>query len=386
MRKALGLAVIAVVAISACTGSATAQPAASPSPSPAPPKSFAVMVHRAGVGEPYFVQLVGLDGTGGPWVQATSRSDKMLWFPLSAPCPKGALCGDGESANSQVPETSISATRVYFLDGETQIKSLAPDGTVSSVQSIDAPANSQVMFAVSPDDRRIAVSVVTLATKRLPTSTLIDRMYVEDLGTGLNRVDIYTSSTVGEWPVAWHAGELVVALGGPELGNYDNPYGANGYLVVDPATGQKLQSIDCAFGLLVAAGSACGTGTFGKQAWDGTKSDFVIPGGTPPHDVLGEMVIHLSPDGTRLAADVITDQKTGATSTKVFQNGSATTIPISNIAPRGWLDDTHLVVSSPDLVEIVDVVSGTMSKMTGLQLIVNQGMPVLAGTLPANLG
>jgi hypothetical protein len=343
------------------------------------------MVHRAGLGEPYFVQLVGLDGKGGPWVSAKTRSEKTLFFPLSPPCPKGRICYDAETANYQMPETSISATHVYFLDGEDQIKSLSPDGTVASVQSIDAPANSQVMFAVSPDDRRIAVSVVTLATKRLPTSTLIDRMYVEDLATGSNRVDIYTSPTLAEWPVGWHAGELVVAVGGPELGNYDNPYGAAGYLVIDPATGQRLQSIDCSFGLLVAAGTACATGALAKQGWDGAKSMFTMPAGPSPALVRNQMIVHLSPNGTRIAAEIITDQKTNASSTTVFHDGSATKIP-GDVAPQGWMDATHLVVSSPDVVEIVDVSTGSNIEMKGLKIIGSQGMPQLAGTLPANLG
>jgi hypothetical protein len=374
MRRALTLVVIA---LTACTGSA-----GTPTRSLAPQASIAVMVHRAGVGEPYLVQLVNLAGTGGSWVQATTRSDKTLWFPLSKPCPEGIICNDGVSANSQMPETSISSTHVYFLDGEAQIKSLARDGTVASVQRIDAPANSQVMFAVSPDDRRIAVSVVTLATKRLPAA-FSDRMYVEDLATGLHRVDLYSSSTLSEWPVGWHSGELVVALGGPELGTYDNPYGAIAYVLVDPATGRRLQSIDCAFGLLVAAGSACASGALGKQAWDGTESTFATSGKPTPHEVADELTIHLSPDGNRIA-EAVTDRTTGATSTIVFHDGSATTMP--DVAPQGWLDATHLVVSSIDVVDVVDVVSGTMSGMTGLQRISGQGVPRLAGTLPANLG
>jgi hypothetical protein len=50
------------------------------------------------------------------------------------------------------------------------------------------------------------------------------------------------------------------------------------------------------------------------------------------------------------------------------------------------MDATHLVVSSPDVVEIVDVSTGANIEMKGLKIIGSQGMPQLAGTLPANLG
>ncbi len=355
------------------------------------------MVHRAGGSEPYYVQLVNMGGHSGPWVQATTRSEKIFYFSRSTKCPKGAVCGDGETANSQLPETSISATHVYFLDGETVIKSLAPDGTVAVVQSISAPANSEVVFAVSPDDRRVAVSVITLATSRLPQFSFRDQMYVEDLVTGLNRVDLYSSSTVSEWPLGWHAGEVVVALGSSDLGTYDNVYGALGYQVVDPADGQPVASLDCAFGLLVAAGTACATGwcdivpgpcpsgTLAAQAWDGTKRAFGIPSGPSAKVVRYGLTVHLSPDGARIAAEVVTDQVTGAGSTILFGSGKATVIA-GDFVPQGWLDDTHLVLSNADVVELMDVNTGASAMTTDLQRIFGNGVPQLAGVMPANLG
>lgn len=402
MRLACAFALVLLVACGSEPGaSSTASPALSPSPAgtTAPSQSssgpWAVMVHRAGVGEPYFVQLVTMDGQGGPWTQATSRSSKTFFF--STPCPPGAMCAEGETANYRIPETSISATHVYFLDGETEIKSLAPDGAVAVVQNINAPANSQVVFAVSPDDRRIAVSVITLATGPLPATSFSDQMYVADLASGLNRVDIYSSTQLAEWPVGWHQGALVVAIGSSDIGTYDNPYGATGYYVVDPATGRRVASLDCAFGLLVEGGSACATGwcaifegpcvpgTLARQAWDGTKTGFGLPAGSPAQIVRNGLVIHLSPDGTRLAAEVVTDQQAGKVSTLLFQNRAAGIIA-DGVSPQGWLDNTHLVVSSGSAVEIVDVAGGPERVMTGLKSIPQQGMPVLAGLMPANLG
>jgi hypothetical protein len=401
-------ALVFVVLIAGCTApgaTSNASPVRTPLPSPSPVGTstagsslagdWAVMVHRAGEGEPYYVQLVSPDGRGGPWVEPVTRSAKLYYFPPTS-CPPGGMCAGAETANYRLPETSISATRVYFLDADTVIRSLAPDGSVAVVKTIHAPPNSQVAFSVSPDDQRMAISIITLATDQ--SSQPVDvHMYVEDLAGGSNKVDLYSSTTLAEWPIGWHAGNLVLAVGSQDLGTYDNPYAARGYQVVDPGTGRRLASLDCAFGLLVAAGSACASGwcavfegpcdpgSLGEQTWDGTKTAFRPPAGPPAHIVRNGLVIHLSPDGIRLAADVVTNQQTGAAATMLFENGKAILIA-NDAAPKGWLDNTHLVVSSASEVDIVDVTTGTQRAVTDLKTIPQQGMPEFAGVMPANLG
>jgi hypothetical protein len=338
---------------------------------------------------------VAFDGRGGPWVQPLSRANKT--FFLTTPCPPaGTMCANSENANYTLPETSTSRTRVYFLDGETEVKSLGTDGTVTSVKKIDAPPNSQVVFAVSPDDRKIAVSIITLATSFNPEIPFSERMYVEDLAGTANRVELYASHTQAVWPVAWHAGDLIVATGTMEP-TFDNPYAATGYQVFDPATGRRLASLDCAFGLLVRAGTACASGwcpifegpcdpgTLGVQAWDGAKTAFTIPSGPPAHILRNGLEMHLAPDGNRVAVEVVTDSKTGAGDTMLFQNGAAR-IVARDAGPQGWLDNTHLVVWSGGGVKIVDTTNGAEQLMTALKSIPQQGMPSLAGVLPADLG
>ncbi|MGA7910804.1 MAG: hypothetical protein WCC30_04560 [Candidatus Dormiibacterota bacterium] len=295
-----------------------------------------------------------------------------------------------------MPETSISSTRVYFLDGETVVKSLSPDGSVQTVMNISAPDNSQVVFAVSPDDRRIAVSIITLARSRLPAS-FNDAMYVEDLGTSANRVDIYSSTTTGEWPIGWHAGHLIVGVGGSDLFGWGNPYGAIAYHIADPASGLRLATLDCARGLLVAAGTACadgwcstgstcGSGTLGKQAWDGTKTAFAIPSGPPPKIFMAfANAAELSPDGASIAASVVADQPTFALETLLFNNGSSSILTQLG-SPLGWLDGSHLLVSSPSAVWVIDVSTRIPNQMTNLQTVPQTGMPALAGVMPTNLG
>jgi hypothetical protein len=391
---ALGLAVLAMAGCSGpFSGTAGSSPAVIATQDP-PSGRWAVMVHRAGVGEPYVVQLVSLDGRGGPFVQPVSRSLKQYWFPPS-PCPQ-ARCSEGETAAYTMPETSISRTRVYFLDGESTVRSLSPDGSVQTVMNLSAPDNSQVVFGVSPDDKRIVISVITLARTRVPAS-FDDVMYVEDLGTGANRVDLYSSTTVGEWPVGWHAGRLVVGVASADLFSFENPYGVVAYHIVDPATGARLGALDCARGLLVAAGTACasgwcttgstcGSGTLGKQAWDGTQTPFTVPSGPPPKIFTAfANAAELSPDGVNIATSAISDQPSFAVETLLFKNGSSSILTRLG-SPLGWLDSSHVLVSSVSAVWIVDlnnVAAPTM--MQGLQTIPQQGMPALSGILPANL-
>lgn len=222
-------------------------------------------------------------------------------------------------------------------------------------------------------------------------------MYVEDIGTGANRVDIYSSTSAGEWPVGWHSGHLIIGVASSDLFALDNPYGAVGYHLFDPDTGRGIATLDCAKGLLVRIGSACATGwcttwttctdgTLGKQGWDGAKTLFAIPA-NPTRKILmtWNNSAELSPDGSRIAADNLVNPQTGQAETRLISGGSSASLSLLG-APQGWLDDSHVVVSSPSGVWIVDADNGGAStEMQGLQTIPQQGMPMLMGVLPANL-
>ena len=294
-----------------------------------------------------------------------------------------------------MPETSISSTHVYFLDGETQVRALAVDGTVTSIKNIDAPPNSQVVFAVSPDDKRMAVAVITLATSLQPAGPFTEHMYVEDLATTAHRLDLYSSTTLGKWPIGWHSGDLVVGVGpvSVDLLNFANPYGAGGYELIDAAKGQTISTLDCSAGLLVRAGTACVEGgcisattctvaTAYRQGWDGAKTQLGLPDGPPVHIFTTSSYTELSPGGARLAAEVVTDPASGSTETVVVQDGAVIFKTLVG-APEGWLDDDHLVLSS---LTIVDLRTGEEVAMTNLDTILHQGSPTFMGVLPEDLG
>lgn len=348
------------------------------------------MVHTAGLGEPYFVTLVPLNGIGGAWVQPKTRSPKEYFWPPAA-CPVNPLCNGSQTANYSFPETSISSTHVYFLDGDTEVRSLAPNGTVQTVMSIAAPPNSQVVFAVSPDDSRIAVSVITLAASNTAAS-FDDRLYVEDLGTASNRADLYSSTTLAEWPIGWHGNDVVAASASDISVNTDSPYGGTAYRLVDSVTGNTTKALECNRGLLVPAGvacatgwcsipSSCQTGTLGKESWGGQKFEFSLATGRVPRIFPVWTYLDLSPDGTRLLGAVVSDPGTGMLETDLFGDGTSSVVSGLG-APQGWLDDTHVVVSSSSAVWIIDLTSDSATQVTGLKTVALNGMPTLAGVLP----
>jgi hypothetical protein len=113
------------------------------------------------------------------------------------------------------PPVSASSTRVYYRDGSTAIRSVAPGGgQIVDATTVPGSTAEVSSFAVSPDDNRIAVVVEDGSNP----STIRLRLYVEDLHGGGHHADIYSSSTaVGKgamtlWPMGWHGTELVLAV------------------------------------------------------------------------------------------------------------------------------------------------------------------------------
>jgi hypothetical protein len=377
--------------LAACSGSgAGSQATPSPSrstPAPAPSASsaaagpLAVLVQRAGGAEPYVIQLVRPDGRALPAVHAMARSLK-TYHPSPSPCPSGG-CPDSATANYQLPETSVSATRVYFLDGEADVKSLSPDGTVATVRHLAVDANSNVAFAVSPDDRRIAIAIIKYSTAAAGPAFGL-RLYAEDLVGGGNRTQVFTSSSVVEWPVGWHGRNLVVAIGDPGVFTGFNPYGAVEYHLVDPATWTRQAVVTCNFGPLVAAGSACWKqASLGREDWTGTTMTYRLdPAGPVSH--IQPAYLALSPDGRQVAA-ALNAAAAGGYDTELFADGSESLLA-PGATPLGWLDGGHLLVIAAGGPAIASVPGGALSAVTGLTPLPGQGWPSLLGVLPASLG
>jgi len=225
------------------------------SPSPVPSAPLAVMINLSA--NTQTVSLVDRDGTvvagtttAAPDLEPVPFSGTPTAFLQGGPPGIGGVC-----CGVTLPEVSTTMRRAYFLAGRNQLRYLGVDGSTGVALVLpNVRGQSQAVFAVSPDDSRIAMSVFDWSTSPLKVT-----ISVEDLD-GKRRVDIFSSTSVYEWPVAWHSGDLVVAVGSV-YGGAPNPYAAVSYHVADPNTGTRLATLGStgcpAIGPIVQAGTLC---------------------------------------------------------------------------------------------------------------------------------
>lgn len=318
------------------TASATSAPPASPASSPAtlpvsPPLGVLVGSQAA---SSYTISLIGVDGT----VVASAE----------ASTPPITSCGAVAAAPYPLP-VSESNSRAYFMDAQGIVHFLGPTGATGRATSVPAPTSSQrSTFAVSPDDKRIAVVVANYTTTQATT-----RLYVEDLNGGGNHVNIFSetgSRTL--WAVGWHGTtNLVVAVvtsctqgGGPFC------CGMQELHVVDPATGIR-RFVLGTWASCPIAGPPSPAGAMCINAPNLTSGKYLSwTAGTVKTVVLDNpAALLVSPGGGMIAfAD-----PTGTS----FTIGAAT---IPNFDACTWIDETH-VMSGGDAQHqprVADVING----------------------------
>lgn len=267
-------------------------------------------------GSGHTVSVVGFDNAGGPNATAKvlARATLAERTGLAVPtCPGGSNC----TGRIDLPMVSTSKSHIYVLDGDTTVKLLAPDGSLTKVTSIPGTAHVHAAFAVSPDDNQIAVGMIDYASVGF-------RVYVEDLRGG-RHVDLFYGG-VGPfyWPIGWHAGKVVLAAG--LLTTWLNPYETSGYALVDPIAGAQpvaLGSGDCVpAGTVNGAGTACivrpgtqcledpvssATSTYyysclRRVSWSGSEINFLLPSNSYTSSfTVGNAA--LSPDGQAIMTD-----------------------------------------------------------------------------------
>jgi hypothetical protein len=380
MKMMRVLALTVPVLLGACGTGPVTSPSPSPSATPTTP-AYAVLVNQASNEQGRFGGPISLIGADGKVVASVQR-------PFEPP------------AGFQLPQTSASSTRVYYLQGCCEVHFLTPAGETGVTTRLPGTAQAQVVFAVSPDDKRIAVSVLERTAEAFFTLTHV-RLYVEDLAGGAHHVDLFSSNSDFVWPVGWHGGNVVVAVGPPAVQSpAPNPYSAfGGYRLIDPGTGAVRAILATDFagakpclltGPLSPAGSACSQGQQGWVAvdWRGVVSHRFPAQG--PADGYGA----LSPSGDKAA--VCCGSGPPASDPGSFQGiiGPAGNVPIAVKGTwwnPGWIDETHLVIRVsppynkftnptplPDQVFVYDLVSRAMIQVADVGFY--------AGRLPGDLG
>ena len=328
----MGRLVLVLVLMTACSTVAPRASTVTPSPSPAATQQPSPMPSRSDflaiVGGPKnsSVSLVASDGT----VVATAAVD-LPTFRMHA----------------QMSWTSASRRGLYYLDG-SEVRFLAPDGSTGTATRIALGVSEQAGFAVSPDDASIAVSVFSYTP--LPDGSYKGmRLYVEDLNGGGHHVDIFSSTTVAEFPVGWTGGRLILAVSEPRCCSAPtaNPYDATSYHVVDPATGSRLASL-CNSGSgpqgpIEPIGAVCyhPNAAHTYERWDGGSFD--APAAPPAPTQYPNA---LSPDGTRLAGSFCCNERKGLMAIAGPRGAwDWLTEPGSVL---GWLDSEHIVIQQID--------------------------------------
>lgn len=319
-----------------------------PGRSPAVAPAYAVLVDLFAGGDSYNVAVVGANARVVARAHAAKRS--------------------GIADAIELPYVGVSRSRIYYLDGDRDVRYLKADGTTGLAASLPGSAQVHAAFAVSPDDSRIAVALLDYSVSPVALS-----LYVEDVG-GAHHAVIFTSNTKYVWPVAWHSGQLVVAYIGPnaapfkskvyfyssrDLTNYPygpNPYGGINFHVIDPVTAVRevIISGGGASGLLAKAGTAVVQGE--GVDWAGNRIAWDSPNDYGSFSAAGS----LSPDGKMIAA--CCPQPGSSGHLVIWYPGGRTRlirVVVTSADWVGWLDNSHLVTGfyqsadgSPSVVDV----------------------------------
>lgn len=338
------------------TYSASPTPSTSPTPNTSSGSLGVVVIESdASPSTSYFVAIIGLDGRIRASARASEPTALRPWPPL----------------------VSVAGSHVFYLDGDRKLMRLDLDGSTAQVASLPGGPADRVVVAVDPGSGRIAFGVAHIGPNTCPSPPtqpcyppISTQLWVAAAdGSGARTLPIH------RFPVAWHAGRIVVGPAGGFLQNpgWVNPYLADSLELVDPATGQTTNMTascsspgDSLTGPLVPAGIACqhfssSASSLTALSWDGHESVLASP--LPPNSLPAA----LSPDGTRAA---ISDNGpiNGTPNVDLAQNGKLTSLHVS-AAPVGWLDPIHLLVNttsqqaSSQGFEILDVANGSVVKI-----------------------
>jgi hypothetical protein len=284
--------------------------AASPVPLTA---AFAVLATSTSA-DNYNVSIVGADGKVVGSAQPSS--------------PTAVTCGSAGPAVVPLP-ISTSNDRAYYMDAQGVVRFMTAQGETGRATTVPTGSGRRSMFAVSPDDQRIAVIVSDYTASGVSL-----KLYVEDLNGATNHVDIFSSiGAYGLWPIGWHGTDNLVVAKVPACAQGAG-FGCCGPLelhVVDPATATRrftLGGADCLIaGPPTPGGVLCESAAIDYKVYDWVNNLLK----QEPSGLTVRRPAYLSPNGQHIA------QTDGTTTQLAYEVGS---LPMDVC---GWIDDTHII-------------------------------------------
>jgi hypothetical protein len=306
--------------------------------------AFAVLVSPLNTTS-YTVSLVGIDGRVVASQQAST--------------PGTVSCANAAAAVVPMP-VSTSNTRVYFMDAQGVVRFLAPNGDTGRATTVPIGASQRSMFAVSPDDQRIAVIVDDFTSSGATT-----RLYVEDLNGGGNHVDTFSESGAYTlWPTGWHGTNNLVVAKVPACTQGGGPFccGPQELHVVDPKTAVRRFTIGGSTCVLAGPPSPIGavcedTTAFGWANvldWTGatTRTYQLFKGSSPAY---------ISPNGSYVAFVFGSD-------TEVNHGNDPGSRILAGMPACGWIDETHVLIGDApgqaQQASVADVTTGNATPVS----------------------
>jgi len=365
----------AIAVLTACGPRQAPSSANSPlSPTPAQLSNYAVVVSgvQAGDTPTYNVAIVSTNGqTVASTTAANPNASSAPWQPL--------------------PKVSASASRVYYLDGTNSVKYLKPDGTTGLASHLPIQPDERGVFAVSPDDSRIAVSVFNLRSGM--------RLLVGRVAASPAWHQVLATTAVSEWPVGWRGNQLVLAVGyvsGGQQACAICSLSPISYHVVDADTGSRSATVCGAMsppqlpgGPPSSSGVACATATKVSSSglwteesiavahWDGSSIPVLRTSCVPSAEPLA-----LSPDGQTLAGERDVNDCGRVTTISLFDihgHGRATAAMTTSYPWIFWIDAGHFCFETDDdRSSILDVAANHISGVGAAGLCL--------ATIPGGLG
>ena len=255
-----------------------------------------------------------------------------------------------------LPLAAVSDDRVYFRDGDTDVRWLSVDGGTGLAVRLPDSATSLSSFTVTADDRLIAVT----SLDKLSDGRAHERTVIEDVGGGGHSTEVaghdvclpaFMSATTCtgpgiEVPMGWSRGSLILAS------STGYRYIAAGGATAGPlscrtagALAGELLGATTATGPLCLA-SAVPTSAVDLLRWDGGATSLRLP--ALPCGAWGGVAT--SPDAQHIAAvETAGGSSPGCGDSHIVIGDAAGHIGPTEVAgtPLLWIDDVHLLFAPP---------------------------------------